>query len=471
MNYNDIVFFLGNQQKSAIYTGSILFLTGNLKLIKTVVEGLNFSEFIAQGVSIVISMTFSMIIAVIFLCRMIINKKYRVLVICLIINAFYISPYIINMEWYTIVQYLCFILPFVCLGILIALDTNGPLLFLQSFLKINKIGVLCAIAYIVYIFFAKDNSVGYLSYGDIAYIFLPFLIINAYYLVQKKQQLIYGFFSYSIYLIALFYTGTRSAIICMFFLFIGIVIYFLTIKKDSVKKIILSPLTMMVIASICIFYFTINITPQASRLNAIKNGIIYEITNESQAENSGEIEIDENPTENSDGTSIDRQQWQKKFIDLIVKENYSSKEAEQIIYNEVRNMDPTFKIEYNRITLWTIALEEFKESPAIGGGLNNYESKVGMATHNVILEAFADFGLIGGTLFTGGIMFLLIYNFIKIKRSHNIEAFGVLLFIFSFIPFYLLYTGLYFNGRLIFSISFLLMWPSLIEKISSSTNK
>ena len=476
MKDKGIVSFCRQQKRVAIYLCCILFLTSNLNLMKTVLEVLNISESFATYISIILSMALCLFIFAIFICGIISDKNTNALIIFVILNFIYMLPYIVHMDFIGIIKYSCFILPFSCLGILLVTNINGQFLFMNFFLRLNNFALGIAIIYIIYLFFAEDNYVGYLSYGDIAYIFLPFLVANIYSTFQMNQRWINRIISCVVYIITILYTGTRSAMLCIVFLLIGELIYLTTIKKMKIKDLLKSSFTILLVLCVCAVLVTTNLTPKASRLNVFKDNIIYENENTENIKKEEFVAQQEDPDTRQEGSDIKQEEHnvqqeepdiqqeelnsynlKEQFIELIVKEDYSAKEAEEIINSEAKDIGENFYIEYNRITLWTIAIEELKAYPLFGGGLNNFERKVGMTAHNVILEAFADFGLIGGTIFTGGIAFLFIYNFFIIKKNTNRNFYYILLFIFSFIPFHLLFTGLYFNGRLIFSVSFLLM--------------
>lgn len=450
---NEVSSYKDKAQGIMYFLCCALFLMSNLNLIKTLFMFTNLSETGVKTLSIAICMLVSIIIIFIFLYRIISTRRYVCLTVWIIINLVYSSPYIIECNLDGLAKYLCFVVPFSCLGLEISADKNGAKLFVNCFLKMNPIGILGAVIYIFYVFLANSNYVGYLSYGDIAYIFLPFLIINAYKIAKNNSNKLMDYISYGVYTAAILYTGTRSALFCIFFLFVGVLIYAMLICKWNFIKMIKSSIMILFIVTIFIGIFAISFTPSASRLSSIKDNVIYENDTKNLIEKQGFQNI------------------QNRFIELIVKEDYPAEEAEALIYDDIRNKTKKyviiseqnydealhFKIEYNRITLWKIAIEEFKTSPVLGGGLHNYENKVGLSAHNVILEAFADFGIIGGVLFIFGVVYLLIYNYTLINKRETEDDFLILLFIGTFIPMYLLFTGLYMNGRLIFSIAFLLM--------------
>jgi hypothetical protein len=54
-----------------------------------------------------------------------------------------------------------------------------------------------------------------------------------------------------------------------------------------------------------------------------------------------------------------------------------------------------------RIQIWSDGLMLFREAPLFGVGMNQFEVLVGHVAHNSFLQAFAELGLFGGTIFLG----------------------------------------------------------------------
>ena len=56
----------------------------------------------------------------------------------------------------------------------------------------------------------------------------------------------------------------------------------------------------------------------------------------------------------------------------------------------------------DRIQLWTEGFTMLRESPVFGIGQNLYAERLGLAAHNSFIQAFAELGLLGGSLFLAG---------------------------------------------------------------------
>jgi hypothetical protein len=56
-----------------------------------------------------------------------------------------------------------------------------------------------------------------------------------------------------------------------------------------------------------------------------------------------------------------------------------------------------------RIQIWSDGLLMFRDAPLFGVGMNEFDKLVGHVAHNSYLQAFAELGLLGGTLFVGAV--------------------------------------------------------------------
>ena len=54
-----------------------------------------------------------------------------------------------------------------------------------------------------------------------------------------------------------------------------------------------------------------------------------------------------------------------------------------------------------RIQLWSEGLDAFRRSPLFGIGVGRYEEECGLVAHNSFVHAYAELGLLGGTMFVG----------------------------------------------------------------------
>jgi hypothetical protein len=61
-----------------------------------------------------------------------------------------------------------------------------------------------------------------------------------------------------------------------------------------------------------------------------------------------------------------------------------------------------------RVQVWSDALDLFRQSPLLGVGFNDLTNVLGRAAHNSFLHAYAEMGLLGGTLFFATFFFALV---------------------------------------------------------------
>jgi O-Antigen ligase len=62
----------------------------------------------------------------------------------------------------------------------------------------------------------------------------------------------------------------------------------------------------------------------------------------------------------------------------------------------------------SRVQIWSDGLDQLRSAPLFGVGMNELGDLVGKAAHNPFLNAFAELGLFGGTLFLGAFFFALV---------------------------------------------------------------
>jgi O-antigen ligase len=58
-----------------------------------------------------------------------------------------------------------------------------------------------------------------------------------------------------------------------------------------------------------------------------------------------------------------------------------------------------------RYQLWSDGLMLFQESPVVGIGVGEFQPRAGMVAHNSFVQAFAELGFVGGTLFLGAFLY------------------------------------------------------------------
>lgn len=106
----------------------------------------------------------------------------------------------------------------------------------------------------------------------------------------------------------------------------------------------------------------------------------------------------------------------------------------------------------DRITLYRLALLETKAHPLTGLGSFGFHAKYGLYPHNFILEAYADFGVIGASVLLLGLFALLVRLFIAAHRSLNTKK--LLLFFVAHLVMVLVSGSLYDMAMLQFGIGY-----------------
>jgi O-antigen ligase len=72
------------------------------------------------------------------------------------------------------------------------------------------------------------------------------------------------------------------------------------------------------------------------------------------------------------------------------------------------NLDTSSGTAQDRIQLWSEAFECLKESPLTGIGFGEFVQRAHLVAHNSFLHAFAELGLVGGSIFLGAFGYLLL---------------------------------------------------------------
>lgn len=116
----------------------------------------------------------------------------------------------------------------------------------------------------------------------------------------------------------------------------------------------------------------------------------------------------------------------------------------------------------DRITLYRLALLETKAHPLRGLGSFGFHAKYGLYPHNFLLEAYADFGVIGGTILLVGILFLVVRLFATAKMCAGTER--ILLFLVAHLFMVLVSGSLYDMAMLQFGIGYTAFLPPRPKK-------
>lgn len=408
------------------------------------------------------------------------RDQYKFIVGALIIAFLFILPYFYSMYHYSsssgssyivknemislIMQFIVFKFP-IFLVIMCVILTNSYKAFLNNFKYYSVILMPLCIVYIIRILTYKLDkpgeslSIGFVDYMGIAFICLNVLfalILNLAIDKHKKQVTGVLFSIASILWITILYTGTRSALISgIFFLLLVIIWLCVTKKIQYLKRIVVLSVAFLVIS---VFSFSVW-APANSGVSLRMGNFIYETS-----------EHDENLSVYGKLSTERGRELEKTYTNYIVNSNQQYEQSVKDIQKDIKDQSGNiilvkpsdnieallaYEINFDRITLWRFAIEEFKTAPIFGHGLMYYQTKyMGFYPHCMLLELLADTGIVGVAIFIIGMLYLLIRAFKKNKG--NMFKQGVILYSLGFIPIYLLATGLYTNTKVMFTIWLLL---------------
>lgn len=467
------------------YIMPCLFFFGNIKFIKMILAYVG----VTTGITAIASGIFAILETVLvyyFLHQTVSRKRWGIFAIAVAINTIYALPYVLNGMLYELVQYAVFMIPFTVAACLIISDENGLQKFFDCIGNISKIAVWLFLVYIVVLFVCEPGEYGVIeikemSYGDIAYATLPFLLIDSetYFICDNKKKGIFAGLRVLVYIIVLIYTGTRSAILCMGVAFIlQIVRNFRNILHMGIRRVVCSLLSVVLCVGFCL-----TVVPNGSRLNVVKSDVVYELQGE------GLDSIFDNPLVGEDGElgfsnlpisyvyNVETKQYMdisKAFEHYIVNNDKTITETQEILHKDITdktekylivnpefyNNARNFKLPMNNRTyLFSTAWNEFKTSPAIGHGALYYQQKYeGKFPHNIVFEIMADFGIVGLLVLAVIILYTYFYAISAAFKTSK-RGLGILLtFLTMYIPMHLLYHSLYSNGVFIFTVSILVLY-------------
>lgn len=438
-----------------------LFLIGNIKFIKMVLTYAGVTGVVTELSVLIYLSLFCILLAYFFKAGNRIDR--RGLVVFAFAAVLFALPYLINGMWYDLVQYAVFMVPFALSGSLIALDNNGIEKFFSALMKLSKVTAPLFIAYVLALFFCEPSSSGIfeleeMSYGDIAYAALPLLFVEAEYCLKNSQsRILFSGVRFLLYLVVLLYSGTRSAILCMVFALLALVILY----RSNLKSLVVDRHGAPLLAMLACVLLCLSVVPAGARLDVIKDDLVREV-----GEN-GKVEALAYCVETGEYSQID-----EVFEYYIITHDAPMSETEAMLRDDIRSGEgsyivvPPEKYEAarnyhlpinNRLYLWSTSFGEFLESPVVGAGPLHYQLKYGGTfPHNILLETLSDFGLLGTVAFLFMVAAPLSYCSVMSVRHGFAQVKRLLCFIVTYIPAYLLYTSFYFNGILIFSVIALL---------------
>lgn len=404
------------------------------------------------------------------------DKRYYL--ILAVFNAVYILPLLLTFDKTEVAQYIIFVLPVTIFAMMLSGDSEKT----ESFFHYLKIAVkllfAVAIGYIILQYVGTERDymgvvvIHNMTYGDMGYLFLTGFVVAAIEFKEKRNW--FSVLEIIVFSLAIFFSGTRSAILCVAFAIVLWIVLF------SISKSITENEKKSVLIGIIAVFFALSagllIVPSGSRLNIINidtdwsDFSLKDLIFETEEEESFDINVIYTPTGAERKIS-------EIYEEEIVKRDTTKTETEDILHEDVssgRNEiitlisedDRAFAENYrpyrHRTFLWRTAIKEFKKAPFTGNGPCYFKNKYdGFFPHNILLEAMTDFGVIGLLIISGIGIFCFAVGIIEYKNGRG-YYFGLILLLFSHVPRYLLYTTLYSNPTIALTILFFLT-PVIIK--------
>lgn len=468
-----------NYKKIIAAIGAFIFISPNLNVIESAFMYCGIRDHdIVRIIALIIYGLIDVGLAVLFFKK----KPTKVTIaILFVFNLIYILPLVISPEELAIPQYLMFIVPITALAMMLSEDDTIKEYFFRYLKYAAVVLFFIAIAYMILqvVSPARDRNgvvlIHNMSYGDMGYLFLNGFLASV--ICCKEKKYLTGLIGVVVFSLAVFFSGTRSAVICIIFaIALWIVMDLLNKNTPKSEKRGLVIGISLVILTLVVGMVTI---PSGSRLNFFKIDFtdpdfsIRSIIFETGQDNSNDIMVIYTPTNEERPISdiyeeeiIKSDRTKSETQDMLhrdVSENIN--EYIRLINEEDREFVENYKIINHRTFLWHAAIEEFKKNPIIGNGPRYFSVKYnGFFPHNIILEALTDFGIIGAGL----ISIIGLYCFIRaIKlylKTNDENCFGLIILLFSHIPRYFLYTSLYSNYTIAMTIIIFMMMGMFEDK-------
>lgn len=446
------------------------------------------------------------IFLILFFCKFITEQKDRksqIIILVFLISMFIIPDMILDTK-VKIIQFIIIKIPFVILGMILALSDD----FRKDYFKYNdKLApfiALFAVSFIILLLTVNDPNgeifklsngslkIKDFTYGNVAFVFLPFFELTFTSLASgkykgKKEIVMILYILLLIYTICC--TGLRNAILSI------IIIMFLSVlfvvfgffQKCSVKRVAL--ILAVLVLTVVVINNTERLVPSTSRLQTIENeGVTYDLKSKKIEDEPIDGEISKELLENKFNDSSDLRvidvknrkitSIEKLYTNYIFSSNKPERIINEMLHDDVRNgtgkyiivsdINKKFASKYtvhrSRNYLWRAAINEWEKSKLIGNGIKHFQKKYyGTMPHNVLLELLSDYGIVGTILFFLLCLYLFVKSITYIK-SGDIEQKKLLIIAISAIPQFLLYTSLYDNEQLIFIITFLMFCTYLSIK-------
>lgn len=458
---------IANYKKIIAAVGAFLFISPNLNIPESILTYCGISSHdTVRLLAVIIFAVIDVILVLAFFKAKPSPKMYLILVV---FNAIYILPQVINKDLTAMMQYCLFVVPTTVFAIMLSADDEIKEKFFVYLRAVTKILMVIALVYIIlqYVGTNRDKYgmiiIENMTYGDMAYLFLPGFVVCLIDIVESKS--IFSYLGIVIFSLAILFAGARSTVLCIA---CAIVIYWIILIVSKAEKKRFIRVLIVTVLTVATLFTGMLILPTGSRLDVLNINIKSEqfsenIIFETKATSSRTLTVIYVPTGE-----------EKKLYDLyrdeIINNDRSKKETERILREDVKNNteeyiklineDDRAKAEsyfltMNRDFLWKAAIAEFKKHPLTGNGFRYYKNKYdGYFPHNIFLEAMADFGAIGLIIITALGAFCFIKGMLYYFKNKNVNILRMLLLLFSQFPGYVLYTTMYNNASLALTIVF-----------------
>lgn len=447
--------------------GAFFFVVSNLDIIESVLKYIGVeSHDTVRLIALAVYGVMDLAIALMFLKN---RPGKRMFLYLFVFNLIYILPTVIGGGVKESVQYLMFVLPITIFGVMLSADDDIKETFFTALRYVAKVIFVIAIVYVILQYTGTErNEIGMvgiknLTYGDMGYLFLTGFVVSLIDCVEKRS--LFGVCGLLVFAVAIFVSGTRSAVICAAFaVFLCLLLLFISkADKKLLAKTAIVTATIIVILAVCVF-----LVPSDSRVNRfIGTGdgdsqkhsisIFYEFIDEKRNDMdviytpTGEVrKISDIYEEEIVANDCKKSETEKKLHEDVIN---GRNEYIQIIDESKRDWAENYTLYKNRLFLWRTAFKEFKKHPIVGNGPMFYKNKYdGTFPHNVIFEAMADMGLIGLIVLIGLGGYCFIKGLRHYKKTDDKQYFRLILILFTHIPRYLLYTTLYSNPKIALTV-------------------
>lgn len=447
--------------------GAFLFVSPDLNLIESILIycGAEYHDRV-RLIAVAVFLVLDVVLGVLFLKS---KPNKKTIASFVIFNIIYLMPLLIDKDIMAIMQYLVLIVPVTIIALMLSTDDDIKHIYLKYLVYASRILMLVAILYVVlqYTSTYRDEKgvviIYNMTYGDMAYLFLTGFVVSAIDCIERKH--IISYIGLIIFSLTIFFSGSRSAILCVIFtIILWVTLIIIKAPKGGKIKSLVAIIAIVATATAGMFFI-----PEGSRLNFIHFDVTspdFSIKNlifETNEENGNDINVIYVP-QNSEMNIYDIYEYEiikrdnsKSVTENILHDDVASGRNEiiQLVNEDDRSIAENYKVKNHRTFLWNAAINEFKRHPITGNGPRYFMKKYdGFYPHNILLEAMTDFGIVGLIVEVA----LGLYCFVKgiklyLKDDKN-YYFGLILLLFSHVPRYLLYTTIYSNPTIALTVLF-----------------